>query len=102
MTSNFPSTTTALIDEESWGTSRFLNDKFQVFISLSGFPDSKGEVQLSYCLTLADLEFNEIMQKPFPKLTQALEAINSTYSEWKLSKIETPKSGDGCSSCAAH
>jgi len=102
MTSNFSTTQTTLIDEESWGASRYLSDKFQVFISLAGFPDTKGDTQLSYCLTLADLNFNEIMQKPFPELGQALEAINSTYGEWKLSKVEAPKSGDGCSSCAAH
>lgn len=102
MTTNFSSTHPAVIDEESWGTSRFLNENFQVFISLAGAPDANGETQLSYCLTLADLEFNEIMQKPFSELQQALDAINSTYGQWKLSKVETPKSGDGCSSCAAH
>lgn len=102
MTTNDSTAHSALIDEENWGTSRYLNENFQVFISLAGFPDQQGEVQLSYCLTLADSDFNEIMQRPFFELQQALEAINSTYGHWKLSKIETPKSGDGCSSCAAH
>jgi hypothetical protein len=69
MTSNFSTTQTTLIDEESWGASRYLSDKFQVFISLAGFPDTKGDTQLSYCLTLADLNFNEISTREFANLT---------------------------------
>lgn len=90
------------VTEQNWGTSRYLNEKFQVFISLAGIPAPTGEPQLRYCLTLADLDFNEIMQKSFPELGQALEALNTTYGGWQLSQVETPKTGDGCSSCAAH
>lgn len=90
-----------LIDEENWGSSRYINENFQVFISLAGVP-TKDDVELRYCLTLADLEFNEIMQKSFRDLQQALDTLNTTYGKWQLSQVQAPKSGEGCSSCAAH
>jgi hypothetical protein len=92
-------TANQLINTENWGHARLTTSKLQAFISLGGEP-TDDEVQFTYNVVVADLDYKEIHGQKFTQLESAMAFINQKYGHFKLVNSLTAQKS-GCSDCSA-
>ncbi len=66
---------------------------------MCGAPDLASEAQISYVVTLTDLEHQELFQSEFSDLDHAVTCLNERYGHWEFFDAENPPQTDGCSTC---
>ena len=97
-----------MIDQDCWNTSYYLCNEQKCFISFSAEPDPLGGKRINefYSVTLTSGEDEELLQKNFMHLQEAISYINNSYGHWNQHFLAgsnaKDKDGSGCSSCQAH
>jgi len=93
-----------LIDLDNWTTARYKKDGYLAFISFGAEPNHTEEIEpkFIYFVTISDLDYQELEQKSYEDIKEALNYLNQNYKTWSLINLEAPKSDSGCSTCVAH
>lgn len=93
------------INIENWTSSHYYQGNLRAFVSIGGdFIESREEksATVHYLVTTTDKDYVEIFQTKHETLEEALSNINRKFSQWEWRDADLSKSGDGCTSCAAH
>ena len=88
-----------LITKENWDFSGYKTKDLQVFITFGADPSNIEECL--YFVTLMNEDFQEIFQKEFRSIDEAINFINKKYSEWEWLD-RSGSDAEGCGSCSAH
>lgn len=89
------------ITTENWNTARLIEGNLMAFISLGAQPTTNDQTEIIYSVIVANKDYEEISEEVFTSLDKALNTLNSRFSHWSLSGIDSKNEG-GCGSCAAH
>ncbi|HAZ12148.1 MAG: hypothetical protein A2X86_01255 [Bdellovibrionales bacterium GWA2_49_15] len=85
---------------ENWNFCCYQTSRQRAFISMGGEHAESGEIKFVYFATVTELEGQEIYQRAFHDLADAITFLNQTYGHWPFLDLTVPKSG--CSTCHAH
>jgi len=91
----------SLVDADNWTFSGYKSTNLLAFISLGAAPNAVEPELLYFVTVLKDLE-EEVFQLEFPKLDQAIDALNSRYHHWDFIDRSQKEDSGGCGSCEAH
>lgn len=91
------------ITEDNWNYCNYKSENLKAIISFGADPEDE-KMDLLYFVTLLDEENNEIHQKKFTILKDAVDNINTKYHDlWDFEDLGNKNSsGGGCSTCVAH
>jgi hypothetical protein len=93
------------INQENWTYTHYALGEIKSKICLGGELDEQQVVREIYYVSVLDAEHQEISQKEFYTLEEALQAINQGHQSWNFTdetKQNPQKDGGGCSTCVAH
>lgn len=95
-----------MITPNNWTSSHYNLGELRAFISfgadIAPQEDSTKAVDFIYFVTVTDKDYQEIFQSSHSNIDEAIELINSKYSQWKFKDALAIDPADGCSSCSAH
>ena len=89
------------ITPSNWNLARFSESDTLAFISLGAKPGKSDQIDYVYSLIVANSDYQEMSEQCFDSLEEAIKAINTRFSHWKLT-ILGEKAKGGCGDCAAH
>lgn len=92
------------INLSNWNYAQFSTGSFQAMISCGIDPndylalEENSEMAMCYWVSILKDEFQEIFQRKFTHLAEALSFINERYGHWNF--VDTSVAKGGCESCS--
>mgnify|MGYP000913895486 CR=1 FL=1 len=92
------------ITKENWSYTHLISGNLQVQIHEAySLSPQEGAIKTEFCVTEFNKEtYQDLFQRDFSSIEEALACIHSRYSNWKSSSEVAEPSGSGCDSCQAH
>ena len=87
------------ITPRNWSYCGLRTRQLRAFVGMGAVP-GQDSPDIIYCVTVGNEDFQEIHQRDFDTLEQALAFINARYGEWEFYDLR--QSEGGCGSCSAH
>ncbi len=92
------------INKENWSYTHLTSGNLQAQIHEAySLSQEENTIKTGFCVTEFNKEsYQDLFQRDFASIEDALDCINSRYSNWKSSSEVLESSGSGCDSCQAH
>lgn len=91
------------ITSDNWTFVHFSLNSNKAFVTIGGnLNDKSQDFELIYFVTVTNSDFEEIFQKTFATLEQAILFANANYSHWEYNDALNSNNSSECTSCVAH